>query len=414
MYSYYLDYNTNSAYILYGDFEIYNYNDNLKNIKTIWNLDNEEISSDKIIISGGRFRVYSTYEQAFHMIIYIIFFESKYYMKDIDERYLLCKKLRESITYTGDLCIYGYGNKLTMKFFHVNGVIYGKLYHYLDHYIEEIEFLNGVKNGEYKKLTNSGELVGHYYYQNNLIHGSYLDKFRQVTIKCEYKNGKRNGIMIMYNNNIYVETYYVDDLEDGLHREYKLPNHTLISQCEYKNGKKNGVFITYDKYNEYDTKLVQTYVNDELHGISYDYLKVNGEYILTRQIEYKNRNRDGKEIVYSNGDIIKQKYYKDNKKYKEIDFVDNSESIFKFTHIAEYSAYDEYSVEIETTKDGKTEINLYKFCADNYTYYGDGGDNGTWDYIEAFDKRSFYFPGLKDEISYYEFGVNDKKLFMPN
>ena len=65
----------------------------------------------------------------------------------------------------------------------------------------------------------------------------------------------------MYNNKIYVKTFYVNDMEHGIHREYALSSRKLLTQCEYKNNQKNGKIILF--YN--DTKLVQSYVDDILH-----------------------------------------------------------------------------------------------------------------------------------------------------
>lgn len=343
-----------------------------------------------------------------------------------------------------------------MKFFHHNGIIEGKLYHsYYGHYIEEIEFCNGIKHGSYKKYDKNDKLIGVYNYENNMINGLYLDEYSSKKIKCEYKNGMKNGKMIMYNNQIYVKTYYVNDMEQGIHQEYALPSRKLLAQCEYKNNKKNGKLILF--YN--DTKLVQSYVDDKLHGFVFTYKKIDGQYMLANKIEYKNGMRDGIETIYiidSNdkndtdyGDdanvdvnvdaienvndcnildddfdeieldpeidsvtdikILIEKHYKDDIKYKEINFMDNSESTFNFIKIGgDPYIYDEYEVEICTIKDEKTIIEKKTFTVDKYSYFE---NSETYDYDHKYIKAVYNFPYLKLSLDYYEFGVVDKQLF---
>lgn len=379
-YSYYIDTLTDSAYIIFGKFEkkankmnnIYN----LIELESIWNLVDDKINqiteNTEITELPDNFRNnFETFEKAYHSLIFTIFFSSKYYELIFEELYYTCKKLREKIKFTGDINIYNHlnENKLRIKFFHHNGIIEGKLYHsYYGHYIEEIEFCNGIKHGSYKKYDNNGKLIGAYNYENNIIDGLYLDEYNSTKIKCIYKNGIKNGEMIMYNNKIYVKTYYVNDMEHGIHLEYTMPSRKLRAQCEYKNNMKNGNLIIF--YN--DTKLIQSYVDDKLHGFVFTYKKIDGKYMLANKIEYKYGKRDGIETIYiidSNDEndennendenvenldaydnfntnnyddyifetetesemdakILIEKYYKDDVKYKEINFMDNSKSTF--------------------------------------------------------------------------------------
>ncbi len=105
--------------------------------------------------------------------------------------------------------------------------------------------------------------------------------------------------------------------------------------------------------------------------------------------------------------ILIKKYYNDDTKNKEVNFMDNSESTFTFTKIVgEPFTWDEYEVEICTTKDGKTIIEKKTFTTDKYSIFE---NDESYDYEHKFIEAVHYFPYLK--LDYYEFGVIDDKLF---
>ena len=102
-----------------------------------------------------------------------------------------------------------------------------------------------------------------------------------------------------------------------------------------------------------------------------------------------------------------EKYYKDDIKYKEVNFMDNSESTFNFTKIGdEPFTYDEYEVEICTTKDGKTIIEKKTFTTDECSIFE---NDESYDYEHKFIEAVHYYPYLN--LNYYDFGVVDNKLF---
>jgi len=111
-YSFYIDTFNNSAYIIYGEFKKYPHGYTLECLEFIWNLVDDKIEEIKenteiyenIKINLEDFRhIYSTFEKAYHMLIYYIFFSSKNYKLLYKEKYNTCQKLQNKIKFTDPL-----------------------------------------------------------------------------------------------------------------------------------------------------------------------------------------------------------------------------------------------------------------------------------------------------------------------
>ena len=90
-----------------------------------------------------------------------------------------------------------------------------KIYNaYNDELIIECEYLNGKKNGKYKRYYNDGKLKYELEYLNGKINGEYkkYDEEGNLIVKAEYLNGKSNGRYKKYyrNGKLIMENEYVN------------------------------------------------------------------------------------------------------------------------------------------------------------------------------------------------------------
>ena len=86
---------------------------------------------------------------------------------------------------------------------------------------------------------------------NNKRHGTFTSFWingKSYTI-CEYKNGKKNGKCISYNNNglLRLISYYFNDELNGVFEQYQDYNNFsyLLSRTYFLNGLMNGTYTTY-------------------------------------------------------------------------------------------------------------------------------------------------------------------------
>ena len=121
-----------------------------------------------------------------------------------------------------------------------------------------------------------------------------------------YKNGKRNGRGVEYNENgiFKFEGEYLDGMRNGKGKEYKQDeyskNNALYFEGNYKNGKKNGKGIIY-KSNK--IKFEGEYFNDLKKGFG-------KEYYNTGKVKFEGEYKDNKKwngLGYHSGDKFKDK-----------------------------------------------------------------------------------------------------------
>ena len=128
-------------------------------------------------------QLYDTYENAYNNLVYNVFFSE--YSK---ERKLLYGKFE----HTGHI-------KCNRKeFFHINGKINGKMtfYDYNDQIECECYYMNGVLNGSFNSYYYGKNEIS-CVYVNGKIEGEYTHSTENFNMKCIYKNGTKNGLLIL-------------------------------------------------------------------------------------------------------------------------------------------------------------------------------------------------------------------------
>jgi TonB family protein len=194
---------------------------------------------------------------------------------------------------------------------------------------------NYQKQGGWKYWNEKGQLIRFEIYKNDTLDGGFISYFEtgQTETGGYYLNGKKNGEWVNFykNGELSQYAYFANDTLQGIQKHWfengKLQMEAvyekglLISRKtwfssgkryrveQYKDGKANGVWFTYEELAA-DTfpKLVQTYSNDMLNGISYQYSfgkVVNESNYLNGKLHgiWKSWN--------TNGTQIEQKNYKD-------------------------------------------------------------------------------------------------------
>ncbi len=220
---------------------------------------------------------------------------------------------------------------------------------------------NYQKNGNWKYWNEKGILVKQATYKNDTLDGMFVSYFETGLSETggKYLNGKKDGGWINFyqNGELSQYAYFVNGtlhgtqkhwFENGkLQMEAVYENGLLISRKtwfnsgqrnrveQYKDGKANGVWFTYEELAA-DTfpKLVETYSNDMLNGISYQYSfgkvinernylngklhgiwkswNINGT--QTEQKNYKEDQLHGECIFWWNGIMLKSENYQNGAK----------------------------------------------------------------------------------------------------
>ncbi len=105
-------------------------------------------------------------------------------------------------------------------YFHINGIIK-----------EELTYVDGKRQGNAREYDESGKLVMLLEYNNNFLVS------RERINRTDSQGLKQGSWKIFYENGLlYREMYYVNDMLDGIYREYN-PEGKLILFLKYKQGK---------------------------------------------------------------------------------------------------------------------------------------------------------------------------------
>lgn len=181
--------------------------------------------------------------------------------------------------------------------------------------------LEKIKNGEYLKWNDSGQLIVKCTYVNGFLNGKYLEWYNsgQKRISCNYiGSGLLNGLL----NGEYLEWYPVSDSTEC---------EQLKIQCTYTNGLFVGTYLRWYKSGQIHSK--RTY---DTKGI------LNGEYLewfnngtLHYQMYYVNNKLNGNVFVYypNNNLYIKCSYSNDKLHGEYCEWSENCNLVGKYTYV---------------------------------------------------------------------------------
>ena len=137
-------------------------------------------------------------------------------------------------------------------------------------YLESICFYtNDKKNGEYKKYSNTGELIDFHLYINDKIHGECIKYYKNGQIQeiSFYNDGIMHGEYKKYYSNGYLKEIY--SYNNGKkHGEYK----SYYKKCKHRTFSKENL-LECDKNFKGELKEIRTYVDGKLHGEYKEYYK---------------------------------------------------------------------------------------------------------------------------------------------
>lgn len=133
------------------------------------------------------------------------------------------------------------------KGFFLNDLPEGTWYYFEPRYVEFpkriISYHQGVMNGPYFELSESGTIVLQAYYENNELNGHWgTYKFGRPLKTADYKQG----------------------VLDGIYQEYTTSTGKLAKEIQYKNGKEDGYYRFLNDDGE--VTLEYTYKNGEKVG----------------------------------------------------------------------------------------------------------------------------------------------------
>lgn len=164
-----------------------------------------------------------------------------------------------------------------------------KTYNSKGQLIQEENFLNGKRSGDFRRTEDSvvttgtytanqkngtfitkvnGKVVSEINYRFDTLHGKYFVHSKEKKVVGEYDHGKKTGLRVVDSMNYYTaqikdSTYFVNGLRDG--RSVIYQEGFLLSEIYWKQGKRNGPSKVYNDAQQ----LVETgnYVDDKRDGI---------------------------------------------------------------------------------------------------------------------------------------------------
>ena len=234
--------------------------------------------------------------------------------------------------------------------------------------------VNGKKEGKYKVLNASGNVVSELNFVNDEVEGlqKYFDHKGRLTDEKNYSKGKLNGKKTSYfdNGNVEVVENYKDDQLSGISTGYYI-NGGKACEGNFVNGERDGTLICL-----YENGTKKTEIN-------YTNGKLNGKYILydkagniSREQVYVMEKREGRAVEYYNGKVVKseiefkggvvaspyKEYYPNGTLKEETTYVNDIA-----TGGVNYFANGKKSYETIYDKDGNvTGYNFYNSAGDKY------------------------------------------------
>lgn len=330
---------------------------------------------------------YDTYENAYNNLVYNVFFREY-----SEERKLLHGKFE----HTGHIKCNG------KEFFHINGKINGKMIFYDDNDNIDCEcyYVDGVLNGSFNSFKNGKNEIS-CVYVNGKIEGKYTHTTANFNMNCIYKDGIMNGLLTYTDNDIHLETSYVNDDEYGERRVFRLSDMKLIDRCEYVKDKKHGKRVICGS----DYLIVENYSNGKYDGYQYRYnCDKNGKMVITYTGFYKDGKRNGLITYYDHeGKPTIKQIFKNNLKLSEIDNKNRIVTFYKYVNRTceeidvkiKYKYYDDKGNVIEAKKIKDT---IYLDEYEHYDY--DYDDINTNEYTN--DKINTH-PGFRQYFHSYRY-----------
>ena len=150
-----------------------------------------------------------------------------------------------------DIQLYWYAlEKVQSSFYDFNGKLlhgnYKKSLNNSKAIIEEGFFLYGMKDGEWKKWDDQGNLLSVTNWKKGRKQGVYelYDKNRKIITRGAFREGQKTGKWISVKNGILINTTWSKDYLNGVYREHdSLGN--LLKKGRYKRNMKTGIWTDY-------------------------------------------------------------------------------------------------------------------------------------------------------------------------
>ncbi len=106
---------------------------------------------------------------------------------------------------------------------------------------KEVEYINGLMNGEYKEWYENGNLYYHCFYKDGILDGicKIFSENGNLCWMITYKEGVRDGISEMFsatNGRKMEECNYKDDKKHGVSKSYDVENNAFVVYREYQEG----------------------------------------------------------------------------------------------------------------------------------------------------------------------------------
>lgn len=206
---------------------------------------------------------------------------------------------------------------------------------------EEIIFYPNGKPRE-RRAYVAGQLDGEFY---------YLDENENVQKIETYKNGVKNGLeRIVENNMLIEENNYVDGVLDGVTKKYN--QKYMTDEISYKQGKKNG---WHKMYQEDGSRIEIEYVNDEKSGTGIIYFPDKS---VAQRVSYWHNQKTG----------LSEKYYR-NGKYRALEYFKNDKKDGISRYFGEQGNLQTVSYYVEDTELAKINVAEHPLLKDIYSAY---------------------------------------------
>lgn len=203
-----------------------------------------------------------------------------------------------------------------------------------ENYYEEYNYVNNIRNGEYKIVNFEYTLTG--VYENGIVINKIKTDIHNNILLKENKINEEHNLVNIYVNNILQEVYEKNsktDKKDGFYKKYfDIVNNKIRIECNYKNNYLHGKYKEY--YIDGNIKIQTEYQNEK---------------IINNYIEYYPNNKIKMYITYD-GDIEKKKVY--NSENKLIEYYIKTGTIYKINfklNTISKDIYDEFIKELNLT-----------------------------------------------------------------